>query len=135
MAPRTPFCSSTWKSAKRVHLPENAPLLRTRTPIKVRHQAIGIAIDFSGGQIKPVFDRARGFDLDLSDPGLFELPAPLGNIVQPLGARMARDNALNFEFDLVRKATLVIRSVRGQAVTGSVSYGDTTAPASTTFLS
>ena len=43
--------------------PENAPLLRTRTPIKVRHQAIGIALDFSGGQIKPVFDRARGFDL------------------------------------------------------------------------
>ena len=111
--------------------PENAPLLRTRTPIKVRHQAIGIQLDFSNGQIKPVFDRARGFGLDLSDPGLFELPAPLGNIVQPQGARMARDNPLNFEVDLVLKADLGVVTVDRATVRIPI---DTAAPPTLTAL-
>ena len=111
--------------------PENAPLLRTRTPIKVRHQAIGIALDFSDGQIRPVFDRARGFGLDLSDPGLFELPAPLGNIVQPQGARMARDNPLNFEVDLVLKADLGVITVDRATVRIPI---DTAAPPTLTAL-
>lgn len=85
-------------------------LLATRRPLKVRQRAIGLRLDFGPGdgppQFKPVFDPAKGFSLDLSDPGLFEVPAPLGDIVQPEGARMARENPLNFEIDLVLKADL-----------------------------
>ncbi|AIQ11505.1 hypothetical protein [Paenibacillus durus] len=90
-------------------------LLATRRPLKVRQRAIGLRLDFGPGgappQFKPVFDPAQGFSLDLSDPGLFEVPAPLGDIVQPEGARMARENPLNFEIDLVLKADLGVVTV------------------------
>lgn len=90
-------------------------LLATRRPLKVRHKAIGLRLDFgpTGGapELKPVFDPAQGFSLDLSDPGMFEVPPPLGDIVQPEGARMARDNPLNFEIDLVLKADLGVVTV------------------------
>ncbi len=90
-------------------------LLATRRPLKVRHKAIGLRLDFGpdGGapQLKPVFDPTQGFSLDLSDPGMFEVPPPLGDIVQPEGARMARENPLTFEIDLVLKADLGVVTV------------------------
>ena len=93
----------------------DTPLLATRRPLKVRHKAIGLRLDFgpNGGspQLKPVFDPARGFSLDLSDPGMFEVPAPLGDIVQPEGARMARENPLHFEIDLILKADLGVVTI------------------------
>ena len=87
-------------------------LLKTRRPLKVRHQAMGLKLDFEEGSlIKPVFDPSRGFNLDLSDPGMFEMPDPLGSILQPEGARTARDNPVYFEVDLVMKADLGVVSV------------------------
>ncbi|MDC0759247.1 hypothetical protein POF51_00935 [Brevibacillus sp. AG] len=90
-------------------------LLATRRPLKVRQRAIGLRLDFGPGggtpQLKPVFDPTKGFSLDLSDPGLLEVPAPLGDIIQPEGARMARENPLNFEIDLVLKADLGVVTV------------------------
>lgn len=90
-------------------------LLATRRPLKVRHKSIGLRLDFGPGdgvpQIKPVFDPQQGFSLDLSDPGMFEVPPPLGDIVQPEGARMARENPLTFEIDLVLKADLGVVTV------------------------
>jgi hypothetical protein len=90
-------------------------LLATRRPIKVRHKAIGLRLDFGPGggapQLNPIFDPAQGFSLDLSDPGMFEVPPPLGDIIQPEGARMARENPLNFEIDLVLKADLGVVTV------------------------
>ncbi len=90
-------------------------LLATRRPIKVRHKAIGLRLDFGsdGGapQLQPVFDPSQGFSLDLSDPGLFEVPPPLGDILQPDAARMARENPLTFEVDLVSKADLGVVTI------------------------
>ncbi|OFD70026.1 hypothetical protein [Bacillus mycoides] len=89
-------------------------LLATRRPLKVRHKAIGLRLDFgseSSLQLHPVFDLAQGFSLDLSDPGLFDIPGGLGDIVQPERARIAREkqsnkSSLNFEVDLVLSAYL-----------------------------
>jgi hypothetical protein len=91
------------------------PLLKTRRPLKVRHQAIGLRLDFgedgADPELQPVFDPGRGFGFDLSDPGTFEVPDPLGEIVQPEGARMARQNPLVFETDLALKADLGVVAV------------------------
>lgn len=91
------------------------PLLFSRRPMKVRHQALGFELEFGGGganpSLKPVFDPARGFGFDLSDPGAFAVPGPLGEIVQPEGARMARQNPLIFETDLALKADLGVVTV------------------------
>ncbi|MFE7375673.1 hypothetical protein ACFU6E_13400 [Bacillus cereus] len=88
-------------------------LLSTQRPLKVRHKAIGLQLEFGHGvpQINPVFDPAKGFTLDLSDPGLLKVPGPLSDIIQPEGARIARENPLNFEIDLVLKADLGVISV------------------------
>ncbi|PEC65014.1 hypothetical protein [Bacillus toyonensis] len=98
----------------------NEKLLATRRPLKVRHKAIGLRLDFESGsplQLHPVFDPAQGFSLDLSDPGLFDIiPGGLGDIVQPERARIAREkqsnkSSLNFEVDLVLSADLGVVTV------------------------
>jgi hypothetical protein len=90
-------------------------LLSTKRPFKVRHKAIGLRLDFGadGGspQLNPVFDPTKGFSLDLADPGLFAVPDPLGDFVEPQGARVARENPLNLDIDLVLKADLGIVTV------------------------
>lgn len=95
-------------------------LLATRRPLKVRHKAIGLRLEFESGsplQLHPVFDPAQGFSLDLSDPGLFDIiPGGLGDIVQPERARIAREkqsnkSSLNFEVDLVLSADLGVVTV------------------------
>jgi len=88
-------------------------LIATRQPLKVRHKAIGLRLDFgpNGTELKPIFDPSQGFSLDLSDPGIFKAPGSLGDIIQPQGARMARENPLNFEIDLVLKADLGVVAV------------------------
>ncbi|MCX7304301.1 MAG: hypothetical protein NTV73_08170 [Hyphomicrobiales bacterium] len=85
-------------------------LIGTRKPITVRQKAVGLRLDFGANgaspKLHPVFDPLQGFDLDLSDPGTFDAPPPLGDFLQPDAARMARDNPLVFEIDLVTKADL-----------------------------
>jgi hypothetical protein len=90
-------------------------LLATRRPLKVRHKAIGLRLDFGPGgdtpQLKPVFDPSQGFSLDLSDPGMFDVPPPLGDILQPDAARMARENPLMLEVDLITKVDLGVVTI------------------------
>ena len=87
-------------------------LLNTTRPIKVRHKAIGLRLDFgptgSSPRLNPVFDPGQGFGLDLSDPGLLKVPGQLGDIVQPTGARIARENPTSLDVDLALKADLGI---------------------------
>lgn len=89
-------------------------IISTRKPLKVNQKAIGIRLDFGTGgvpKIEPVFDPAQGFSLDLSDPGTFEIPGVLGDILQPDRARMAKENPLNFEVDFITKADLGVVTI------------------------
>lgn len=80
---------------------------RQDKPIKIRYKAIGFALDAPPGQpvrFLPVFDSSRGYTIDLADSGSLKvLPAlgdRFGDIIQVLGARIARTNPLNMEVDL-----------------------------------
>lgn len=88
-------------------------LVKSRHPFRVRQKAVGLRLAFGGGSpdLKPVFDPMQGFNLDLSDPGSFDIPAPLGNFLQPDKPRMARENPLNLEIDLQPKADLGIVTI------------------------
>ncbi len=89
--------------------------ISTKRPIKVRHKAIGLVLDFgaNGGspELSPVFDPTQGFTLDLSDPGLFQLPSPLDDILQTEGTRIAKENPLFFEVDLIPKTDLGVVTI------------------------
>jgi hypothetical protein len=79
---------------------------RPDKPAKVRYKAVGFALDVQPGQptrFLPVFDSSRGYTIDLSDSGsLRVLPGlgSFGDIIQVLGARIARTNPLNLEVEL-----------------------------------
>ncbi|WP_199041171.1 hypothetical protein [Glycomyces salinus] len=98
------------ESAIRLNLAvEDFEIVTTRVdkPIKVRYKAIGFGLDVSPdgtADFRPVFDSSRGYTLDLADSGsLRVLPAlgdAIGDIIQVLGARIARTNPLNIEVDL-----------------------------------
>ena len=81
-------------------------LLRIRddAPLQVRYKAVGLLIGNPPGQPKfqfrPVFDSSKGYTIDVSRPGAIEVADPLGEILQILGARIARTNPLTFEVDL-----------------------------------
>src|SRR5262249_55425271 len=90
------------------------PIIATRRTLKVRQKALGLRLEFGGGDppdLRPVYDPAQGFSLDLSDPGTFEIPGVLGDILQPDRARMARENPLFFEIDLITKADLGVVTI------------------------
>ena len=75
------------------------------TPLAVRYKAIGLKFGFppgSGGafELRPVFDQSKGYTIDVSGPGAVRIPDPLGQLLQVLGARIARTNPLTFEIDL-----------------------------------
>ena len=74
-------------------------------PLAVRYKAIGLKMGFPPGssdrfQLRPMFDASKGYSIDLSGPGALKVPDPLGQILQVLGARIARTNPLTFEIDL-----------------------------------
>lgn len=74
-------------------------------PLAVRYKAIGLKMGYPAGssdrfQLRPMFDASKGFSIDLSGPGAVKVPDPLGQILQVLGARIARTNPLTFEIDL-----------------------------------
>ncbi|HEX9767161.1 MAG TPA: hypothetical protein VGA36_10395 [Nitriliruptorales bacterium] len=80
--------------------------IETTRPLKVRYRAIGFNINFQGGGYQPIFDTSKGYELDLSDPGLFALPAPIDNVLKIFAARIAKVNPLTVELDLGMKVDL-----------------------------
>lgn len=86
------------------------------TPLAVRYKAIGIKFGYPPGsaaawELRPVFDQSKGYTIDVSGPGQIRLPDPLGQILQVLGARIARTNPLTFEIDLGFAVDLGVISV------------------------
>jgi hypothetical protein len=75
-----------------------------QAPLTVRYKAVGIRVGYEPGQpafqFRPVFDASKGYTIDVSRPGAIRVAEPLGQILQILGARIARNNPLLFEIDL-----------------------------------
>ncbi len=74
-------------------------------PVAVRYKAIGLRMGYPPGsasrfELRPMFDSSKGYSIDLSGPGAVRVPDPIGQIIQVLGARIARTNPLTFEIDL-----------------------------------
>jgi len=85
-------------------------------PLAVRYKAIGLSFGRPPGstaswELRPVFDQSKGYTIDVSGPGTIRLPDPLGQILQVLGARIARTNPLTFEIDLGFAVDLGVISV------------------------
>ncbi len=86
--------------------------IKSTKPLKVRYQAVGVSLHFGHPvNFQIVLDTSKGYSLDLSDPGLFNLPGALGDLLKIAGARIARFNPLTLEVDIEIKADLGIVTV------------------------
>lgn len=74
--------------------------VKTSRPLRVRYKSVGFAVDATSGTYQPVFDPSKGYEIDLSDPGLFDVDGVLGDLIRVLGARIARFNPVTLEVDL-----------------------------------
>jgi len=84
-------------------------------PLRVRYNSVGFNIhnDVVNNTVvyQPIFDPTKGYEIDLSDPGLFDMPGVLGDLLKVLGARLARFNPLTLELDLALNVDLGIISI------------------------
>jgi hypothetical protein len=90
----------------------NALDIHSSGNMKVRYKAVGVDLHWGDPpKVQFVLDTSKGYSLELSDPSLFDLPAPLGNLLKVAAARIARFNPLTLELDLEIKADLGIITV------------------------
>ena len=88
------------------------------TPLRVRYRALGFKLNFQNGvHYSPVFDTSKGYEIDLSDPGLFDVGAPLDKILKVLGVRVARNNPLVIELDIGLKVNMGVITVESMRIT------------------
>lgn len=82
-------------------------------PITVRYKAVGFTTsdDPQVRDLIPVFDSSKGYTINIPSSGGLTVPAPLGDILQVAGTRIARSNPVNLELDLELKADLGVVSV------------------------
>ena len=91
---------------------------RPDKPVKLRYRAVGFQLDIppeGKAQFLPVFDSSRGYTIDLADSGslriLPSLGDKIGDIIQILGARIARTNPLHLEVEMGLGVDLGVFSV------------------------
>lgn len=89
-------------------IPRNEPLV-------LRYKAIGIRMGYTPPetrfQFRPVFDSSKGYTIEVGGPGGIQVAEPLGQILQVLAARLARQNPMTFEIDLGFSADLGVISI------------------------
>lgn len=85
------------------------------SPLVLRYKAIGLKLGYTPPetrfQFRPMFDSSKGYTIEVAGPGGIRIPDPLGNILQVLGARLARTNPMSFEIDLGFSVDLGVVSV------------------------
>jgi hypothetical protein len=84
-----------------------------KNPISVRYKAVGFKTSDEPQlrDLLPVFDSSKGYTIKIPSSGGIHVPAPLGDIIQVAGTRIARSNPANIELDLELKADLGVVSV------------------------
>ncbi|QLH06018.1 hypothetical protein [Nitrosopumilus ureiphilus] len=81
-------------------------------PLKVRYNAMGFNLNFDNGfEYNTVFDSSKGYELNLTDPGLFNIAGPLGDIIQIIAVNVIRYNPSTINFDLALKGDTGVISV------------------------
>ena len=99
--------SAIWLDLRLGTGPDAFEVVTTRPdkPVKIRYKAVGFGLDIQPDRptrFLPVFDSARGYTIDLADSGSLRVLPSLGgeDLIQVLGARIARTNPLNIEVEL-----------------------------------
>lgn len=83
--------------------------ISTSKDLSVRYKAVGFELHFDSERTyRPIFDTSKGYEIDLGDPGLFNFPDPLDEILTVYGVRIARFNPLTLELDFGLKVDLGI---------------------------
>lgn len=81
-------------------------IIEPEHPLSVRYKAIGLRFGNRGDDgteqfvLRPVFDSARGYTIDVASGGALKIADPLGQILRVLGARLSRTNPMTFEIDI-----------------------------------